>query len=227
MDDKNNKRKNKKSKKEKENLKNENLKNEENKDNISEANVLDDNKDSDSKEKMSQEEIERLIKESGAEVINIDDLKKESETKEDTTKKLKNEVSTLKDRLLRLDAEYENYRKRTKKEKDAIYTSSIIDVVKEILPIMDTLEKSMEIETDNVDEFKKGVNLTINKFKTSLDKLGIEEIDTSKKFDPNFHDAVMHEKNDEYGEKEIAEVFIKGYKKDDKVIRYSVVKVVN
>ncbi|NLC66534.1 MAG: nucleotide exchange factor GrpE, partial [Clostridium sp.] len=98
---------------------------------------------------------------------------------------------------------------------------------KEILPIMDTLEKSLEIETENVNEFKKGVSLTLDKFKESLNKLGIEEIDTSEKFDPNFHDAVMHEKNDDYGEKEISDVFLKGYKKDDKVIRYSVVKVVN
>lgn len=220
MDDKKSKRKNKKSK-------DENIGNGKTEDNIIEAEVLNEDDESDPKKEMSQEELEKLIKESGAEVINIDDLKKETETKKDKSKKIENEINTLKDRLLRLNAEYENYRKRTTKEKEGIYTSSIVDVVKEILPIMDTLEKSMEIETENIDDFKKGVTLTINKFKESLDNLGVEEIDTSKKFDPNFHDAVMHEKNDEYGEKEIVEVFIKGYKKDDKVIRYSVVKVVN
>lgn len=213
------------------------IKDENEKDIIEEEKKEEENLDSEEKEENAQsnekmskeelEELERLIKESGAEVINIDDLKNKSEEKEDKVKKLENEVNTLKDRLLRLDAEYQNYRKRTQKEKEAIYTDSIVDVVKEILPIMDTLEKSLEVETDNVNEFKKGVSLTLDKFKESLNKLGIEEIDTSEKFDPNLHDAVMHEKNDEYGEKEISDVFLKGYKKDDKVIRYSVVKVVN
>lgn len=202
----------------------------ENEKDIVEEEVIEKEENQDSEEKMSKEEIEeleRLIKESGAQVIDINDIKKGAEAKDDNSKKLENEVNTLKDRLLRLDAEYQNYRKRTQKEKEGIYTSSIVDVVKEILPIMDTLEKSLEIETENVNEFKKGVSLTLDKFKESLNKLGIEEIDTSEKFDPNLHDAVMHEKNDDYGEKEISDVFLKGYKKDDKVIRYSVVKVVN
>ncbi|MFH5836060.1 nucleotide exchange factor GrpE [Proteiniclasticum sp. C24MP] len=142
-------------------------------------------------------------------------------------RKLENENQALKDRLTRLNAEYENYRKRTQKEKDGIYTDSIAEVVKELLPVLDNLEASLKVESGDVDSLRKGVDMTLTQFKDSLKKLKVSEIDTEALFDPNFHEAVMHVDDPSLGEKEIVQVFLKGYQRDEKIIRYSVVKVAN
>ncbi len=144
----------------------------------------------------------------------------------DENKRLNNELEALKDRLLRVSAEYENYRKRTTKEKEGIYTDACSDVLKEMIPVLDNLERAMTVE-GSLDDFKKGIEMTIKQFNTSFEKLGVEEIDASGKFDPNFHQAVMHVEDENFGENEIAEVFQKGYKRGDKIIRYTVVKVAN
>lgn len=141
-------------------------------------------------------------------------------------KKLNNEVEALKDRLLRLSAEYENYRKRTAKEKEGIYTDACTDVLKEMIPVVDNLERALSVD-GNVDDFKKGIEMTIKGFQGSLEKLGVEEIDTESGFDPNLHQAVMHIQDESLDKNVVAEVFLKGYKKNDKVIRYSMVKVAN
>lgn len=142
-------------------------------------------------------------------------------------KKLENENQTLKDRLTRLHAEYENYRKRTQKEKEGIYTDSIVEVVKQLLPVLDNLEATMKAESDDLSTLKKGVDMTLVQFKEALLKLNVSEIDTEAPFDPNFHEAVMHVDDPSLGEKEIVQVFLKGYKRDEKIIRYSVVQVAN
>lgn len=161
------------------------------------------------------------------EVIDLKGLFKNKKEMASTIKKVENENAALKERLARLSAEYENFRKRTQKEKEGIYTDSIVDVVKEILPAIDNLEASLKVEAQDVDSVKKGVAMTLNQFSDAFEKLKISVIDTDMPFDPNFHDAVMHEDNPEYKEKEITQVFLKGYKREDKIIRYSVVKVVN
>ena len=144
----------------------------------------------------------------------------------DENKILNNEVEALKDRLLRLTAEYENYRKRTAKEKEGIYTDACTDVLKEMIPMVDNLERALSVD-GNVDDFKKGIEMTIKGFQGSLDKLGVEEIDTANGFDPNLHQAVMHIQDENLDKNVVAEVFLKGYKKNEKVIRYSMVKVAN
>lgn len=144
----------------------------------------------------------------------------------DEVKKLTNEVQTLKDRLLRQTAEYDNFRKRTAKEKEGIYTDACVDVLKEILPVADNLERAILAE-GNFEDLKKGIEMTIKGLQSAFEKLGVEEIDASKDFDPNLHQAVMHIEDENFDKNQVAEVFMKGYKRGEKVIRHSVVKVAN
>lgn len=140
--------------------------------------------------------------------------------------KLQDELDATKDRLLRLTAEYDNYRKRTAKEKEGIYSDAYVDVVKEILPIIDNLERAIAAE-GSIEDLKKGVEMTMKGCKDAFAKLGIEEIDADGEFDPNFHNAVMHVEDENLGQNVVAEVFQKGYKKDNKIIRHTMVKVAN
>lgn len=144
----------------------------------------------------------------------------------DENEKLNNEVEALKDRLLRISGEYDNYRKRTDKEKESLYVEACEDVLKEMLPVLDNLERAISAKGD-IGDLKKGIDMTLKQFEDSFKKLGVEEISTENGFDPNLHNAVMHIEDSQYGEKEIVEVFLKGYKKGDKVIRHSMVKVAN
>ncbi|NME82954.1 nucleotide exchange factor GrpE [Clostridium sp. SM-530-WT-3G] len=140
--------------------------------------------------------------------------------------KLQEELDATKDRLLRLTAEYDNYRKRTAKEKEGIYGDAYVDVVKEILPIIDNLERAVAAE-GSIEDLKKGVEMTMKGCKDAFAKLGVEEIDANGEFDPNFHNAVMHIEDENLGKNVVAEVFQKGYKKDNKIIRHTMVKVAN
>ena len=141
-------------------------------------------------------------------------------------KKLTNQVETLKDRLLRLTAEYENYRKRTAKEKEGIYTDAYADVLKEVLPTLDNLERAYAAD-GSVEDLKKGIEMTMKGLQSSFEKLGVEEIPVDEGFDPNLHQAVMHVEDENLDKNVVAEVFMKGYRKGDKVIRHTVVKVAN
>ena len=146
--------------------------------------------------------------------------------KKEENDKLSKEVEAYKDRLLRLTAEYENFRKRTAKEKEGIYSDACADVLKEVIPTVDNLERALAVD-GNVEDLKKGIEMTIKGFQTSLEKLGVEEISTEEGFDPNLHQAVMHIQDESLDKNVVAEVFLKGYKKGDKVIRYTMVKVAN
>ena len=139
-------------------------------------------------------------------------------------KKLSNELDALKDRLLRLTAEYDNYRKRTAKEKEGIYTDACTDVLKEILPVADNLERALAVD-GTVEDLKKGIEMTVKGLQNSLDKLGIEEIDTTNGFDPNVHQAISVVEDANLNTNDVAQVYQKGYKKGEKVIRYSMVTV--
>lgn len=141
-------------------------------------------------------------------------------------KELKEENEALKDKLLRTVAEYDNFRKRTIKEKENIYTEACADVLKEMLPVLDNLERAVAVD-GSVEDLKKGLEMTINQFIGALNKLGVEEIAADGDFDPNLHNAVMHIEDTNLGANQVAEVFQKGYKKGDKVLRYSMVKVAN
>ena len=154
------------------------------------------------------------------------DMKKKMSKLEEENKRLQNEVNAFKDKLLRTTAEYENFRKRTAKEKEGIYTDACADVLKEVLPVLDNLERALSVEGTGED-LRVGVEMTVRQFNDAFSKLGVEELALEGEFDPNFHNAVMHVQDEQYGVNEIVEVFQKGYKRANKVLRHSMVKVAN
>ena len=170
-------------------------------------------------EATENEEVEEIIEE----YSETDDLSMIRKLK-DENKKLSNELDALKERLLRLTAEYDNYRKRTAKEKEGIYTDACTDVLKEVLPVADNLERALAVD-GNVEDLKKGVEMTIKGFLNALEKLGVEEIDTANGFDPNLHQAISVVEDENLNSNDVAQVYQKGYKKGEKVIRYSRVPV--
>ena len=143
---------------------------------------------------------------------------------EDKIEELEKKNYDLNDKYLRVAAEYDNFRKRSLKERDGIYTDAYIDAVKEILPIVDNMERAEAYLGE--DASSEGIKMIMNAIHSALTKMGVSEIET-KTFDPNCHNAVMHIEDENYGENEIVEVFQKGYKRGDKVIRYAMVKVAN
>ncbi|MBU3105251.1 nucleotide exchange factor GrpE [Clostridium gasigenes] len=189
-------------------------------------------------EQVETEDVENLENEESTDEVSEENPNEKGEEEEkenplktlmkfkDKNKRLSNENEALKERLLRVSAEYENYRKRTIKEKEGIYTDACVDVLKEILPVIDNLERALSVE-GNIEDLKKGIEMTIKGVNTSFEKLGVNEIDTTGQFDPNLHQAVMHIQDEELGGNVVAEVFQKGYKKGDKVLRHTMVKVAN
>ena len=192
---------------------------EENKELKDEEIVEETNKVEDNTEATENEEVEEIMEE----YSETDDLSMIRKLK-DENKKLSNELDALKDRLLRLTAEYDNYRKRTAKEKEGIYTDACTDVLKEVLPVADNLERALAVD-GNVEDIKKGVEMTIKGFLNALEKLGVEEIDTTNGFDPNVHQAISVVEDANLNTNDVAQVYQKGYKKGEKVIRYSMVTV--
>ncbi|WP_294388737.1 nucleotide exchange factor GrpE [uncultured Clostridium sp.] len=184
------------------------------KETVEETNTVEDNT-----ETTGNEEVEEIMED----YIETDDLSTIRKLK-DENKKLSNELDALKDRLVRLTAEYDNYRKRTAKEKEGIYTEACTDVLKEVLPVADNLERALAVD-GNVEDLKKGVEMTIKGFLNSLQKLGVEEIDTTNGFDPNLHQAISVVEDENLNSNDVAQVYQKGYKKGEKVIRYSMVTV--
>lgn len=130
----------------------------------------------------------------------------------------------LNDRYVRMLAEYDNFRRRSAKEHESIYADAYCDAIKEILPVLDNLERAAQY--NEVDTVQKGIQMTLKQMNDMLEKMGISEI-KAKYFDPEFHNAIMHIEDDNYGENEIVDVLQKGYIKGDKIIRYAMVKVAN
>ena len=131
------------------------------------------------------------------------------------------------DKYLRLAAEYDNFRKRSIKEKDARYTDAKADTVGKFLPVYDDLERALSNETSD-EAYKKGVELIMTELRKIMSGLGVEEFGAAgDPFDPNAHNAVMHIENEELGENVIAQVFQRGFRMGEKVIRHAVVQVAN
>lgn len=177
-------------------------------------------------QKLEDVEVEDIEEKSTSLEKELKEMKFGRAKLKDENFKLQNELDAIKERLLRTSAEYENYRNRTVKEKEGIYSDACIDVLKNVLPALDNMERAVAID-GSVEDIKKGIEMTLRQFKDSLGKLGVEEIDASGEFDPNLHDAIVHVEDEAYGENAIVEVLQKGYKKQDKVIRYSMVRVAN
>lgn len=156
------------------------------------------------------------------------DEKVEETTKEITEiEKLQAENAELNEKLLRQFAEFDNYRKRTTKEKEDIasYTKSIC--MKDILGVVDNFERALAVECKD-EEFKKGMDMIFNQFAETLKSQGLEEIDAlNQEFNPEFHNAINQVEDENFGENTVCNVFQKGYKLGDKVIRHAMVVVAN
>ena len=137
------------------------------------------------------------------------------------------EQMVSKDQFLRLAAEYDNYRKRTAKEKESLWTDAKADTVQAFLPVYDNLERALKQDTAD-EAFKKGVEMTMNQLKEVFARLGVTEIEAQgQPFDPNLHNAVMHIEDENLGENTIAQVFQAGFMLGEKVIRFAMVQVAN
>ena len=155
------------------------------------------------------------------------DKEKDKKKEHDKTAELTAELAAANDKYLRLCAEYDNYRRRSQKERDALYGDIRSDVIQKFLPVYDNLDRALKQGTDD-EAYRKGVEMIMTQFNTTLEKLGVTPVESlGQTFDPEKHNAVMHVDDPEKGENEIVEVFQQGFKLGDKVIRYAMVKVAN
>jgi len=184
-------------------------------------------------EQLEDQEVEENIEDDKNDEKSIEslesfaeELKVQNKKFDEENIKLTNEIDALKERMLRLNAEYENFRKRTAKEKEGIYTDACEDVLKNMLPVLDNLERALSVG-GSVDDLKKGIEMTVRQFQDGLTKVQVEEVPGDGDFDPNLHNAVMHIEDEQFDKNQIVEVFQKGYKRGDKVLRHSMVKVAN
>lgn len=170
--------------------------------------------------KTTEEELEPV---SNAEEV----PQEEAEVKKDEANPWEEKYNAERDAHLRIAAEYDNFRKRTVKEKDAAYGNGKADAVAKILPVYDNLERALNQPTEDA-AYKKGVEMTMTELVKILNGLGVEIFGTvGEAFDPNLHNAVMHTEDESLGENVLAQVFQKGFKIGDKVVRFAMVQVAN
>lgn len=158
-----------------------------------------------------------------------EDVKEKMEETKETSKtaNLKQELDETTDRYKRLMAEFDNYKKRSAKEREGLYNSLVGDIITSLLPVLDNLEKAVETKTED-ESYKQGVEMVLKQFTDALGIFGVKEIETvGTTFNPEYHEAVSSVQDENLGEKEIKEEFRKGYKIGDKVIRHSMVVVAN
>ena len=140
---------------------------------------------------------------------------------------LEKDKAALNDKYLRICAEYDNFRRRSQKEKDNLYGDIKADTVQKFLPVYDNLERALKQGTED-EAYRKGVEMIMTQFNATLEKLGVKKIESlGQTFDPNKHNAVMHVEDESLGENTIVEVFQEGFTAGDKVIRFAMVKVAN
>lgn len=172
-----------------------------------------------------------------------EEIKKNQEEQEETTETTEtneevteeetpeDKIKEWEDKYMRLYAEFDNYQKRTSKEKDARYADAVIDTVAAFLPVADNLERAqgLEVESEEAKKVLEGVALVMKQFKDTLSKLDVSEIPAvGEEFNPNIHEAIMHIEDENKTENVIVEEFMKGYiYKKDRVVRHSMVKVAN
>ncbi|MBO6019825.1 MAG: nucleotide exchange factor GrpE [Clostridia bacterium] len=154
--------------------------------------------------------------------------KRELAAAKEKAAELEKALAEEKEKYLRMFAEYDNFRRRSQKERDGIYTDAVSDVVGAIRPSADNLERAGRYSDGDGETVAEGLRLTMNALSECLTKLGVTAFgEVGDKFDPNLHNAIMHEEDETKGEGEIVEVFQPGYKRGDKIIRYAMVKVAN
>lgn len=194
------------------------------------------NNEEKNKENLNVENEENIVENgNGKEEIksNLDAIKEEmEEDKQQDYKALyedkMKEIEEVNNRFIRLQADFTNYKKRVEKEKENIYTYATEEIIKQLLPVIDNMERALDAVAENKedDSFYNGVRMVYNQFLDILKKNGLEEIQAlGKKFDPNLHHGVAQEESDEHDEDTVIDVFQKGYKLKDRVIRPSMVKI--
>jgi molecular chaperone GrpE len=142
------------------------------------------------------------------------------------TSKISEELEEMKRKYLMMLAEYDNFRKRAQKERENAYGDAYADALSALLPVFDNLERASAFAGDS--GMAEGITMIINQFKNALSGMGVESYgEVGDEFDPNLHNAIMQEDNEELGENVISEVFQKGYKRGEKIIRFAMVKVAN
>ena len=167
-------------------------------------------------------------KEKTTEPVEENGVQAEQPAPETSAADLQKELDAANDKFLRLAAEYDNYRKRTAREKEELNGVCKSAVIAEFLPVIDNLERALEHKADNLDDYKKGVEMIGAQFYAAMEKLGVESFGAAgDAFDPNLHNAVMHIEDESLGENTVAAVFAKGYRLGDKVIRPATVQVAN
>jgi molecular chaperone GrpE len=180
------------------------------------------NKKPDKAKKEKTEEIVETV-----ETIEVEDAGNELDTR---ITELEKEISALTDSYQRLAAEYDNFRKRTAREKDGIFINATSNLIEAFLPVIDSIEIANKNADSNADKgaLKKGIEMMYRQFREILDKLDIEIIESiGEEFNPEYHHAVEHIDDEKYGENEVVAELVKGYLYKDKVIRHSLVKVAN
>ena len=186
-------------------------------------------KDKLAKEKKKAEkktEAEEVILENEAEAVEEGTAEAVDE-RDAIIEELNSKLLDANDKLLRTIAEYDNFRKRSAKEKEAIYSDSKSDVTSKLLAVIDNFERAAAAETD-LESYKKGIEMTVKQLLDVLGSLGVEAFgEKGEEFDPNFHNGVMHIDDENLGENVIADVYMKGYKMGDRVIRPATVIVAN
>lgn len=160
-----------------------------------------------------------------------EETEEKSDGKEEKIAGLEEKIKEWEDKYMRLYAEYDNYQKRSKREKDARYADAVADVIGEILPVADNLDRALatEVESEDAKKVLEGVEMVKKQMSDIFTKLEVSEIAAvGEEFDPNVHNAVMHTEDESVAENTVVEEFMKGYKyKEDRVIRHSMVKVAN
>lgn len=152
----------------------------------------------------------------------------ETEDEKDEQSDIEKQLRDTKDQLLRTAAEYANFRARSAKEKEQTYSNAKGNVVAEILPSIDNLERALAQENSDYESLRKGLEMTMNSLMAALEKMGVKAFgEVGEQFDPNLHHAVMHIDDESLGENVITDVFQKGYKIGDRVIRPAMVKTAN
>ncbi len=175
---------------------------------------------------MENEETKENLQEEVTEenVTETEEVKEEKSPEE----LLKEEVDALKDKMMRHAAEFDNFKKRTAKEREELFSMAVCDTVEKLLPVKDNLERALAASDSAEGTLAEGVEMIVKQLDDVLTSIGVEPIKTvGEVFNPELHNAVMHEKNEEFGENTISEELMRGYTCKGKVVRYAMVKVAN
>lgn len=171
------------------------------------------------KEKKNKKAAEEVLEETTKQTV-------EETAEENPLDALQTEIAALQDKNLRLMAEFENYKKRTQKEKESSYEFAMADTVGKLLPVLDTLELALTQDATDGNAFKAGIELVVKQFQTTLEKIGVTEIPAlNEPFNPELHNAVMREEDGDAQTDTVVEVLQKGYTLKERVVRHSMVKV--